>query len=757
MVKVREDHPVREDGSVDLDLWLERLQEQVTLTDLTQVRKACELSRQVYAEVPPEEDHWGESTMGSFLTGLEMAQILAELQQDQDTLIAAILYRAVREEKLTLDRVRKEFGNAIGTLIDGVLQMAAIGSRKNPRTNESNILGTGVTQVDNLRKMLVAMIDDVRVALIKIAERTCAIRSVKDGSRKKRYLVAREVFDIYAPLAHRLGIGHIKWELEDLSFRYLKPNDYKNIANLLDERRLDRQLYINQVVEMLRERLKEAGIEGEVMGRAKHIYSIWRKMQRKNIEFNQVYDVRAVRILVPEIRDCYTVLGIVHGLWRNIAHEFDDYIASPKPNGYRSLHTAVFGPDSKVLEVQIRTFDMHEEAELGVCAHHLYKGTDTRSRHDGYEEKISWLRQVLEWHDELGDSEAFGDMLRGDAVQDRVYVFTPDGHVVDLPSGATPVDFAYRVHTEIGHRCRGARVNGRIVPLNRPLKTGDQVEVLTGEERPRRDWLNANLGYVTTSRARAKVAHWFKLQAKDQNAEAGRDIVQRELRRLALDGHNLDMAALAKNLHFKTMEDMYAALGAGDLRLSQIVNEVQQQVEPEKPESQLDLALPSNAPASEPRKGTDNVRILGVGNLLTTLASCCKPIPGDPIMGYITQGRGISIHREDCSNLLALRDQEPDRVIGVEWGDEASTTYPVDIQIEAFDRAGLLRDVMMVLSNERVNVLAANTATDPRSNLARLSLTIEIARLEMLGRIMDKINQIQNVMDVHRQRRGGQK
>ncbi|GGB89023.1 GTP pyrophosphokinase [Marinobacterium zhoushanense] len=752
MVKVREDHPIREDGSVDLDLWLERLQEQVKLVDPAQVCKACEVARQAQADVPPEEDSWGSNTLGSFLTGLEMAQILAELQQDQETLVAAILYRAVREHKLALERVRKEFGATIAQLIDGVLQMAAIGSLKNPRS-EANVLGTGATQVDNLRKMLVAMIDDVRVALIKIAERTCAIRGVKDGSRKKRYLVAREVFDIYAPLAHRLGIGHIKWELEDLSFRYLKPNDYKHIARLLDERRLDRQLYINEAVELLRSRLKDASIDGQVMGRAKHIYSIWRKMQRKNIEFSQVYDVRAVRILVPEIRDCYTVLGIVHGLWRNIAHEFDDYIASPKPNGYRSLHTAVFGPEGKVLEVQIRTFTMHEEAELGVCAHHLYKGTDTRSRRDGYEEKISWLRQVLEWHDELGDSETFGEMLRGDAVQDRVYVFTPDGHVVDLPNGATPVDFAYRVHTEIGHRCRGARINGRIVPLNRQLKTGDQVEVLTGEERPRRDWLNSNLGYVTTSRARAKVAHWFKLQAKDQNADAGRDMVLREFRRLAIDAHQVDMQTVAHNLHFKQGEDMYAAVGAGDLRLSQIVNEAQRQVEADEPEEQLDLALPSGV-SDEPRKGGSGVRIQGVGNLLTTVASCCKPVPGDPIMGYITQGRGVSIHREDCSNLLALRDQEPDRVIGVDWGDEESTKYPVDISIEAFDRSGLLRDVMMVLANEHINVLAANTATDRKSNVARLSLTIEIARLDLLGRVMDKINQIQNVMDVHRERRG---
>ncbi|GAA0702401.1 GTP diphosphokinase [Marinobacterium maritimum] len=754
MVKVREDHPIREDGTVDLDLWLLRLQQQVEVSDVEQIRQACLLAKEARAAVADSDDDWAQNTIGSFRTGLEMAQILAELQQDQETLVAAILYRSVREHKLQLDIVRERFGNTIAGLIDGVLQMAAIGSRKNPRSDDA-VLGTGIAQVDNVRKMLVAMIDDVRVALIKIAERTCAIRGVKNGDRKKRYLVAREVFDIYAPLAHRLGIGHIKWELEDLSFRYLKPNDYKHIARLLDEKRLDRQLFINQVVELLRSRLEDAHIDGEVMGRAKHIYSIWRKMQRKNIDFSQVYDVRAVRILVPEIRDCYTVLGIVHGLWRNIPHEFDDYIASPKPNGYRSLHTAVFGPEGKVLEVQIRTFAMHDEAELGVCAHHLYKGTDTQARGDGYEEKIAWLRQVLEWHDDLGDTEALGDMLRGDVVQDRVYVFTPDGHVIDLPQGATAVDFAYRVHTEVGHRCRGAKVNGRIIPLNKPLKTGDQVEIMTSkEEAPRRDWLNTNYGFVTTSRARAKVAHWFKLQAKEQNAEAGRDIILREFRRLALDPQAISLDRIAVALNLKTSEDLCAALGAGDLRLSQIIHEAQRQVEPERPEPQMDLELPASRQAQEPRKGGSGINIQGVGNLLTTLATCCKPVPGDPIMGYITQGRGISIHHEDCLNLMTLRENEPDRVISVDWGDEHEQTYPVDMTIEAFDRPGLLRDVMLVLSNEKLNILAANTLTDRKNNMAKLTLTVEIPRLERLGRLMDKINQVPNVLDVHRERSG---
>ncbi len=755
MVKVREDHPVHEDGTVDLDLWLLRLQQQVEIDDIEQVRHACEMAKQVLNQSEPQDDAWSGRLSGSYLTGLEMAQILAELQQDQESIVAAILYRSVREDKLKLDTVENQFGPTISNLIYGVLQMAAIGSRANPRVDHT-VLGANARQIDTVRKMLVAMIDDVRVALIKIAERTCAIRGVKDASRRKRYLVAREVFDIYAPLAHRLGIGHIKWELEDLSFRYLKPNDYKHIAQLLDEKRLDRQEFINDVVGTLKRELKLQNIEADVSGRAKHIYSIWRKMQRKNIDFNQVYDVRAVRILVPEIRDCYTALGIIHGLWRNIPHEFDDYIASPKPNGYRSLHTAVFGPEGKVLEVQVRTFDMHEEAELGVCAHHLYKGTDTNSKSDAYEDKIAWLRQVLEWHEDLGESEAFGDMLRGDIVQDRLYVFTPDGHVIDMPLGSTAVDFAYRVHTQIGHRCRGAKVNGRIVPLNRALKTGDQVEILTAkEEMPRRDWLNNNLGFVTTSRARAKIAHWFKMQDKDKNEEAGRQIVEKEFKRLAIDIREVDMKRIAEEVNYKLAEDVFAALGAGDIRLSQILNAAQRQVDHVEHDEQLDLGLPSVSYAGKQVSQKDHgVRILGVGNLLTSMASCCKPVPGDPIVGFITQGRGVSIHREDCSNLLALRDNEPERIVAVDWGDEGETTYPVDISIEAYDRSGLLRDVMMVMANENLNILSANTLTDKNSNIARLSLTVEISRLELLGKIMDKINQVPNVVDVHRQRSG---
>lgn len=484
MVQVRAHQPINTDGSINLEAWLDHAVSVDMALDREALKAACEFAREAEQQHNAAKNLWSEGT-SSFQTGLEIAEILADLKLDQDSLVAAVLYRGVREGQIQLPVVSQRFGTVVAKLIDGVLRMAAISASLSPR--QSMVLGTQ-GQVENLRKMLVAMVDDVRVALIKLAERTCAIRAVKSADDEKRNRVAREVFDIYAPLAHRLGIGHIKWELEDLSFRYLEPDQYKQIAKLLHERRLDRERFITDVMTQLREELQATGVVADISGRAKHIYSIWRKMQRKGLEFSQIYDVRAVRVLVPEMRDCYTALGIVHTLWRHIPKEFDDYIANPKENGYRSLHTAVIGPEGKVLEVQIRTHAMHEEAELGVCAHWKYKGTDVKSGSNHYEEKISWLRQVLEWHEELGDIGGLAEQLRVDIEPDRVYIFTPDGHAIDLPKGATPLDFAYRVHTEIGHNCRGAKINGRIVPLNYSLQTGEQVEIITSKHgTPSRD------------------------------------------------------------------------------------------------------------------------------------------------------------------------------------------------------------------------------------------------------------------------------
>ncbi|CAM3567734.1 GTP diphosphokinase [Parendozoicomonas haliclonae] len=742
MVKVRDDHPIMADGSIDIPSWLARLKSFVTLKDEQQLLDACEMVQRA-ATVPGKPSEWSE-TESLMAIGLQMADILAELKLDQASLVAAVLYRSVREHRITLEEVKEKFGSEIARLVKGVQGMAVISAIQNP--TRTQVLGQQQDQLEKVRKMLVSIVDDVRVALIKLAERTCAIRAVKNADKERRQRVAREVFEIYAPLAHRLGIGYIKWELEDLAFRYLKPQDYKKIARLLDERRVDREQYIQDVMQKVRDSLAASGIHAEVSGRVKHIYSIWRKMKRKGVEFRELYDIRAMRIYVNEVQECYAALGLVHSLWNHIPKEFDDYIATPKENGYQSLHTAVLGPQGKTLEVQIRTHSMHEEAELGVCAHWKYKGTDTKNESDSYEAKLNWLRQVLEWQEEIGQGmEELADQWHLDVEPDRVYVFTKDGHVVDLPIGATPVDFAYRVHTEVGNKCRGAKVGGRIVPLNSALKTGDQIEILTASNAsPSRDWLNSNLGYVRTSRARAKIVSWFRLQDRDSNIAAGRHMLEAELKRLAIVGVKLD--ELAESMKLQDAEELLAKVGSGDLRLLQAVHAAQRLVEPPVDETAFEF---KTRPVSKKRKDSDII-VEGVGNLMTQMANCCQPVPGDPIMGYITLGRGVSIHRSDCSNALQLREQEPDRVIEVHWGHKHESTYPVRIAILAYDRPGLLRDITVVVANEKVNVIGLNTQTNTNDNMATMSLDLEISSLDTLGRVLAKINQLPNVLDVHR-------
>ncbi|KZY98545.1 (p)ppGpp synthetase [Oleibacter sp. HI0075] len=746
MVKVREDHPLLHDGSLDIDRWLEEISHTSDLHNPEELREALELAKKLSDEAIANRTYW---SIDSVQMGIEMAQTLIDLRLDNASIIAAILYRAVREGRLALQKVERQFGQEVAKLIEGVLRMAAISAIQN--SSDEVVLGQRQAQVDNLRKMLVAMIDDVRVALIKLAERTSAIRAVKDAPEEKRRKVAEEVFNIYAPLAHRLGIGHLKWELEDLSFRYLQPDAYKKIASLIDEKRLARQDYIDSVVKTLRDELTAADIHCDVYGRAKHIYSIWRKMSRKNLDFSKIYDIRAVRILVPELRDCYATLGIVHSLWRHIPNEFDDYIANPKENGYRSLHTAVIGPEGKVLEVQIRTNAMHEDAELGVCAHWLYKGTDISAKDQGYEQKIAWLRQVLEWQEDLDDLPRFFGELRSDINPDRIYVFTPDGHVVDLPTAATPVDFAYRVHTEVGNKCRGAKVDGRIVPLTYRLNTGEQVEILTHPAaHPSRDWLYPDSGYIHTARARAKVAHWFKLQDRDKNIEEGRQLVLHEMDRLDLVDEPLH--DVARQLNMKAVEDMFAAVGAGDLRLGQIIHQLLKQADTNT-HRQQELPLLRRHEASK-SDAADDVFIEGVGNLMTQMAQCCHPVPGDDIRGYVTIGRGVTVHRSDCENLLHLAAVESRRVLQVSWGRRPGKLYPVEMVISAYDRTGLLSDVSALLANEKVNVVAVNTRSDQGDNTASMSLTVEVDSLERLARVMNKIEQLPNVVKTRRVRAG---
>jgi (p)ppGpp synthetase, RelA/SpoT family len=744
MVKVRQDHPIDHEGAVDITAWTKRIQELAHVPEPTQecLHQACMLAQQVVSRDGINNAGWGEgySTLNA---GLEMAEILADLQLDEETLMAAILYRSVREQKLPIETVREQFGEVVARLIEGVQQMAAISGLSN-HSNESVFGQQSEEQAENVRKMLVALVDDVRVALIKLAERTCAIRAVKNAPAERRQKVAREVSEVFAPLAHRLGIGHIKWELEDLAFRYLQPFDYKYIAKLLDERRLDRQAYIDKVIALLHDALGKEGIKADIFGRAKHIYSIWRKMRRKKIGFSEVYDIRAVRILVNNERECYTVLGLVHALWRNIPGEFDDYIANPKENGYRSLHTAVKGSDNQVLEVQIRSKGMHDEAEYGVCAHWRYKDTDTADDTGSYEKKIEWLRQVLEWHEEIGGNP-LDEYLPKTIEQDRIYVFTPDGHVIDLPAHATPVDFAFRIHSDVGIRCRGAKVNGRIVPLNHALRTSDQIQILTGKrEAPSRDWLNSNLGYITTSRARSKLQHWFKEQDRDQNVADGRTLLDHEFKRLAVE--NFDYQELAGKLNLKTLDDLYAAVGNADIGVEKVINLAQRLLNIDKQEN----PVASLVGRATNEVGGADVFIDGVGNLLSHIAQCCKPIPGDRIAGYITQGRGVSIHLLDCINFMQRQAIEPERIISVDWAEEPTQSYSVSIVIEAFDRHGLLRDITTLLDREKINVSAMQTLSNKSKNTVDMTLQIEILDFSELSRVLAKVNHLPNVSSVRR-------
>ncbi len=738
MVQVRDQSHLVPGGDIDLEQWLHKLPCSFSESESSRLLQACAMAQAALRAPGVDSGDWAVES-NCFTAGLEIALILAELQVGADCLLAGILYRAVREQRLSREQVAQEFGAGVARMIDGVTRMAAIGELRSH--DDRPVLGQAQAQKDNIRKMLVALVDDVRVALIKLAERTSAIRAVKNDEQR-RLGVAREVFDVYAPLAHRLGIGHLKWDLEDLSFRYTYGDAYRKIARLLDGKRVERDQFINRVQDELSAVLRNAGLDVEIDGRAKHIYSIWRKMQRKGIGFSQVYDIRAIRILVQDVRDCYATLGLVHGLWRNIPQEFDDYIANPKENGYRSLHTAVVGPEGKVLEVQIRTRQMHEEAELGICAHWRYKGTDAKRRPAGtYEEKVAWLRQVLDWHDETGDTSDVTEQFSFQMAQDRVYVFTPKGDVVNLAQGATPLDFAYHVHTEVGHRCRGAKVNGSIVPLTYTLVTGERVEILTSKDGvPKRDWLQPGLGYLRTSRARAKVQHWFKAQTRENNVAAGRHLLEREFKRLALT--SVDYQRVARKVQHASVDDMYAAVGSGDLSAAQVMNAAQGLVENRGP--QLKLARPGGGVYR------GQVQVHGVGNLMTHMAGCCKPLPGDSITGFITQGRGVSIHRSDCARLLRLTGNVPERVIEVEWGLSPRDNYEVDVGIEAFDRQGLLRDITGLFANARINVLSINTQTNKKSNTASMRLRVEVPDLGSLSKLLERINRLKNVVSAVR-------
>ncbi len=726
-VENRLDAPVGNDAP-DVDGWLAALSGQYTERELALLRRACEMAQRAHGGQLRAS---GEPYLHHVLA---VADILVDLRLDSETVAAAILHDAVEDTTVTLEEIGQEFGSSIARMVDGVTKIELIHS----------FSGSGAQQAESLRKLLLAMAEDVRVVLIKLADRLHNMRTLKHLAPEKQRRIARETQEIYAPLANRLGIWQLKWELEDLAFRHLEPDTYRRLARSLDERRVGREQYIDDVIQQLSAALREAGIEAQVTGRPKHIYSIWRKMQRKGVGLDQLYDLRAVRILVNQVADCYHALGVVHTLWRYIPREFDDYIATPKENHYQSIHTAVIGPQGRTLEVQIRTHEMHRHAELGVAAHWVYK--EGGARDSGFEQKIAWLRQLLEWKEESRDAGDFIDRFKSELFQDRVYVLTPQGDILDLPQGATPLDFAYAVHTEVGHRCRGARVDGRIVPLTCELKSGQQVEIMTTRHgAPSRDWLNPQLGYVKSSRARSKILAWFKQQDQEKHISDGKLVLERELRRLGAAA--LDMDRLVKELKYQEQRELLAAIGRGEVTTAQIAGAVHRLQPPA-----VQRGEPSR-PLRGPReqKGGD-IRIHGVGNLLTHLARCCKPVPGDSVIGYITLGRGVSIHRRDCSNILNLDNDKRSRLIEVEWrSSEPGESYQVEVNLRAVDRSGLLRDITTILAAEDVNVLSVNTDTDPKQGIATMKLTLSIHDTAQLSKVLNRIAQLPNVLEAWRQ------
>jgi GTP pyrophosphokinase len=701
---------------------LSRLTEGLTEEGATKLRAAVAYAGEVYRDAKLGS---GETALDH---GLGAALILAGLNLDLDSRLAALLFAAPDFVADAHEKLAARWGAALAQLVDGLYRL------KNLRPLHL-VSGQNVArQAEILRKMLLALSTDLRVVLVRLASRTQTLRWLTDHATPERADIARESLEIYAPLANRLGIWQIKWEIEDLSFRFTEPETYKKIARQLDEKRLEREAFIAASVARLKAELAKAGLPAaSVYGRPKHIYSIWNKMRQKHLDFDQVYDVRALRIIVDEVRDCYTALGVVHALWQPIHGEFDDYISHPKGNFYRSLHTAVIADDGRPLEVQIRTQEMHRHAELGVAAHWRYKEAgNTPTRADSaYDDKIAWLRQLLSWRDEITDSAVWVEQFKRAALDDTIYVITPQGKVIDLPSGATPIDFAYRVHTDLGHRCRGAKVDGQLVPLNTPLKSGQQVEIIAAKSGgPSRDWLNP--GYLVSARARQKVKAWFAARQEAEMLAAGRAYVTKELQRIGVAQANLE--ELARKLGFKSAEALFLAAARNE-------------VGPRAIETALKGAPAAAAPEILTHRAkaeiSGQILVVGVDKLMTQLGRCCKPVPPDAIAGFVTRGRGVSVHRVECPNFRLMAARHPERVLEAAWGNSPDGRYACDLFVEAADRQGLLRDISDVLMKEKINVTAVKTQT--KAGIARMSFTVELQSAAQLQRVLGLIGEVKGV------------
>ncbi|MHA3115617.1 bifunctional (p)ppGpp synthetase/guanosine-3',5'-bis(diphosphate) 3'-pyrophosphohydrolase [Acinetobacter sp. ANC 4635] len=761
MVTVREQLPERltqlsEETTVehaqqaqnDLADWLERVRHHLDGAKLTQLEQVARLTLQ--KELETTVSH----RSNTFATGIGMANILAHLHVDENTLIAAVLYRSVREGVTTLDEVLQRYGEGVLSLVKGALSMGKLSEliEKNKRL-EDHFNNNQREHLTGIYKMLISVTEDVRVVLIKLAERTYELRELGKSPKERQERVAREILTIYAPLAHRLGIAQLKWELEDLAFRFLAPDRYKEIATLLNEKRLEREQYIQFVINKLKTELASNDIEAEITGRVKHIYSIYRKMKSKNLSFDQLYDIRALRVLVKDVPECYHVLGIVHQIWRHIPHQFDDYITNPKANGYRSLHTAVIA-ENKSLEVQIRTLEMHNEAELGVCSHFNYK-EGAKNTDFSFNHRLHSLRAVLEHYQERNETSAHPkDEDDFDKLQDfedfeKIYVFSRDGDIKELPRGSTVLDFAYHVHTQVGNHCYAARVNQRYVPLTYTLKTGEQVEILTKKDRdPNRDWLVSSLGYIKTARARDKLRHWFRQQDRSKNLEVGRELLTKELQRLAIHPKSIDLNEYCGHFNVKTGDDILIGLVSGDISLHALMNQVNRHMKLDQDEPELVLK-PALNPRASHTLSAHGILIDGLDNVELHIAQCCQPVHGEPIGGYITLNRGVSIHKLQCLDYVRMIAQEPERAVDADWELQPTRGQSVQIVIEAYDRRGLLRDLTQVIFADQINIRQVNTISEA-DGIANMKLLIEVKGLSQLSRLLARLEQQPGIISARR-------
>lgn len=739
---LRTEAPVGVD--VEFDALMKRAAQYLPAERLDGIREAYEFAA---------ECHKGQlrNTGDPYITHpVAVTQLAANLELDQQALMAALLHDVQEDCGIPNEVLVEKFGARVGRLVDGLTKLDKL-----PMNVGGIDPARGTAQAQNLRKMFLAMAEDVTVVLIKLCDRLHNMRTLWAVKPEKQRRIALETQEIFAPLANRLGVWQIKWELEDLSFRYLEPEKYREIADLLASKRVTRERFIREASTILKEHLDAAGIKAEISGRAKHIASIYQKMMRYSAEsktFDQIYDLLAIRVFVDSVAECYHALGVIHALWRPIPGQFDDYIGNPKDSMYQSLHTTVVGPNGRPLEIQIRTYEMHRVAEYGVAAHWRYKEGGKQTGKD--EERIAWLRQLLDWQRDLTGADEFVESVKTDIFHDQVFVYTPKGDVLDLPAGATPLDFAYRIHTDLGHQTVGAKVNGRMVPLNSALKNGDVVDIMRSRtsKGPSRDWLNSNLGYVRTTHSKEKIRQWFRKQERAENIERGREMIEKEMRRLGLDLSERQEQVL-QNFPYPTWEDFLAALGYGGVSTTSIARKFQAIIAEEEAVAEPPPAPPEKmAPAA---LGSPGMRVLGVGNLLTTMARCCNPLPGDQIVGYVTRTRGVTVHRADCHNVL--NEEEHERIVEVEWGTVAKL-YPVQIRIEAWDRVGLLRDITTVVTEDKVNMVGVRTLENGDGSVT-IQATLETTGIEQLSRLLSRLEIIRGVRAVdrvqERKRKGG--